>query len=179
MPRVGRHHGMKDSVFHSSVLSRNWWATVARGIMAIAVGILAWARPDIFWVSLMLVFSAYPVDDGLLAIIAPMSAEGRDRACHLLEGVFGLVAGVIVVLFPGPRGNGHRARDRALGRRYRLLEVLSAILLHSRDRWRLVARSWLTHGDHCAPGFRACVVLLCHVRPVARVRRSVGVPSPR
>jgi uncharacterized membrane protein HdeD (DUF308 family) len=164
-------------VFFIAACSLETGRQQSRGIIAIAVGILARARPDSFWVSLMLVFSAYAVVDGLLAIIATMSAEGRDRACHLLVGVLDLVAGVIDVLYPGSRGNGHRARDRALGRRYRLLEVLSAILLHSSDRWRLVARSWRTHGDHCAPGFRACAVLLCRVRPVARVLRSVGVPS--
>ena len=68
-------------------LSRNWWATVLRGVVAIGLGIFAWARPDIFWASLVLVAGAYLAVDGLFAIAAAITGETGDRWLHLLEGI--------------------------------------------------------------------------------------------
>ena len=56
-------------------LSRNWWATVLRGLLAIRVGILAWTRPENFWTSLVLVFGVYAVVDGVFAIAAVMTGK--------------------------------------------------------------------------------------------------------
>jgi uncharacterized membrane protein HdeD (DUF308 family) len=81
-------------------LSRNWWATVLRGVAAIALGIFAWARPDIFWASLVLVFGVYAVVDGIFAFVAAVKGEGGDRWLHVVEAVLGIGAGVIVFLFP-------------------------------------------------------------------------------
>ena len=87
-----------------NALSRNWWATVLRGLLAFAVGILAWTRPEVFWASLVLVFGVYAVVDGGFAILAAITGETRDRALHLLEGVLGVVAGLIVFLYPDQAG---------------------------------------------------------------------------
>ena len=83
-----------------NALSRNWWATVLRGLLAFGVGILAWTRPEIFWASLVLVFAVYAVVDGLFAIAAAVKGETRDRVLHLLEGVLGIVVGLVVFLYP-------------------------------------------------------------------------------
>ena len=87
-----------------NALSRNWWATVLRGLLAIGVGILAWTRPEIFWASLVLVFAVYAIVDGLFAIVAAIKGETRDRVLNLLEGVLGIVVGVIVLLNPDQAG---------------------------------------------------------------------------
>jgi uncharacterized membrane protein HdeD (DUF308 family) len=87
-----------------NALSRNWWATVLRGLLAIGVGILAWTRPEIFWASLVLGFAVYAIVDGLFAIVAAIKGETRDRVLHLLEGVLGIVVGVIVLLYPDQAG---------------------------------------------------------------------------
>jgi uncharacterized membrane protein HdeD (DUF308 family) len=87
-----------------TALSRNWWAVVLRGVLAVGLGVFAWARPDIFWASLVLVFGIYAVVDGLFAIAAAFSGDSRDRWSHLLEGVLGIVAGGIVFFYPGQAG---------------------------------------------------------------------------
>jgi uncharacterized membrane protein HdeD (DUF308 family) len=87
-----------------NALSRNWWATVLRGVLAIGVGVLAWLRPDIFWASLVVVFGVYAVVDGLFAIVAAITGETRDRAVHLLEGLVGIAVGLIVFLYPDQAG---------------------------------------------------------------------------
>lgn len=87
-----------------SALSRNWWATVLRGLLAIGVGILAWSRPDFFWASLVLVFGVYAIVDGAFAIIAAIQGEIRDRAIHLFEGILGMVVGALVFFYPDRAG---------------------------------------------------------------------------
>ena len=68
-----------------SALSRNWWATVARGIIAIAIGIFAWARPDICWASLPPISWRVPgIAAGLIVVLYP------DRAGTAIVLVIGL-----------------------------------------------------------------------------------------
>ena len=87
-----------------TALSRNWWATVLRGLLAIGVGILAWSRPDVFWAALVLVFGVYAIVDGVFAIVAAKQGETRDRAIHVLEGVLGVAVGILVFLYPDQAG---------------------------------------------------------------------------
>ena len=64
----------------------------------------AWYRPDIFWASLVLVFGVYAIIDGVFAIVAASKGETRDRAFHLLEGLLGIVVGLIIFLYPDQAG---------------------------------------------------------------------------
>jgi uncharacterized membrane protein HdeD (DUF308 family) len=81
-------------------LSRNWWATVLRGLVAIGLGVFAWVRPDIFWASLALVLGAYLLVDGLFTIAAAIKGETGDRWLHLIEGILGVGASAIIFLYP-------------------------------------------------------------------------------
>ena len=87
-----------------NALSRNWWATVLRGLVAIALGVFAWTRPELFWGSLVLVFGVYAAVDGVFAIVAAVMGKTGDRWLHLGEGVLGIAAGAIVFLYPGEAG---------------------------------------------------------------------------
>jgi len=122
-----------------NTLSRNWWATVLRGLLAIAVGILAWTRPEIFWTSLVLVFAVYAIVDGLFAIAATMTGEPRDRALHLLEGVLGIVVGVIVFLYPDQAGTAIVLLIGLWAAATGIVEIVSAVRLRREieDEWLL------------------------------------------
>ncbi len=85
-------------------LSRNWWATVLRGLVAIGLGVFAWARPDIFWGSLVLVAGVYLAVDGVFAIVAGVRGESGDRWLHLIEGLVGIGAAAIIFLYPDLAG---------------------------------------------------------------------------
>ncbi|MBA3451335.1 MAG: DUF308 domain-containing protein, partial [Chloroflexia bacterium] len=85
-------------------LSKNWWATVVRGVAAIGLGLFAWARPDVFWPSLIVVFAIYAMVDGVFAIAAVVKGNSGDRWLHLLEGIFGIGAAISIVLFPERAG---------------------------------------------------------------------------
>jgi len=54
-------------------LSRNWWAVLLRGVLAILFGILAFAWPGITLEVLVLFFGAYALVDGVFALIAGLS----------------------------------------------------------------------------------------------------------
>lgn len=81
-------------------LSRNWWAFVIRGIVAIALGVLAFAYPGATLVALIAVFAAYAIFDGILAIAAGISVDGGPRWMFILGGILGIVIGVLTINRP-------------------------------------------------------------------------------
>ena len=85
------------------VLSRNWWALALRGLAAIVFGVLAFAWPGITLWALVLLFGAYMLVDGIFAIVAAVRVAGRERRWWLLlvEGVLGVLAGLVAFLWPG------------------------------------------------------------------------------
>lgn len=86
-----------------SVLVRNWWAFVIRGVLAILFGAIALFTPAVTMLSLVIVFAAYAATDGVFAIVSAVRAakEGERWSLLALEGVAGIVAGIAAVMWPG------------------------------------------------------------------------------
>jgi uncharacterized membrane protein HdeD (DUF308 family) len=84
-------------------LTQNWWALVVRGIAAILFGILAFARPGITLVALIIIFAAYAIIDGIFAIAAAINASRAEERwwALLLEGLCGIIAGTLAFVLPG------------------------------------------------------------------------------
>jgi uncharacterized membrane protein HdeD (DUF308 family) len=80
-------------------LARYWWAVALRGLLAVLFGLAAFLWPGITLVSLVLLFGAYALVDGIFAIVAAFRA--REWWPLLLEGVAGIAAGVATFLWPG------------------------------------------------------------------------------
>ena len=89
--------------FMISALIRNWWAFVARGALAILFGLYALFLPGVTMLSLVLLFAAYCIGDGVFAITAAMRAAktGERWGMLLLEGIVDLLAAAAAVLMPG------------------------------------------------------------------------------
>src|SRR4051794_34974783 len=85
------------------ILARNWWALALRGLFAVLFGIAAFAWPGITLGALVLLYGAYAFVDGVFAIAAALAGrtEGLPWWALLLEGVFGIAAGVIAFAWPG------------------------------------------------------------------------------
>jgi uncharacterized membrane protein HdeD (DUF308 family) len=76
---------------------------ITRGILALAVGIIALAWPQVTVLALVIVFAVYAfIAAGLQAARAFSSANAGPVAGHLLLALADLAAGVIALAWPGP-----------------------------------------------------------------------------
>src|SRR5918911_523865 len=84
-------------------LARNWWALALRGVAAVIFGVLVFAWPGASLAVLVALFGAYAFVDGLFALAATVraSVEGRRVWPLLVEGVAGIAAGIVTVIWPG------------------------------------------------------------------------------
>jgi uncharacterized membrane protein HdeD (DUF308 family) len=83
--------------------SVNWWALLLRGIVAVIFGILAFAWPGVTVLSLVFVFGAYAIVDGIFAIAAGTRAPAGTGSwwMMLLMGIFGIIVGILAFVWPG------------------------------------------------------------------------------
>lgn len=86
-----------------TVMIRNWWVFALRGALALIFGILAFIWPQATLLTLVLLFGAYALVDGIFAVIAGISSYGtHDRWwAVLLEGIFGILLGGLTLFWPG------------------------------------------------------------------------------
>ena len=77
----------------SKELSRDSWLFIVRGIVAIAVGILAFVYPAPTLAALIVVFGFYAVFNGVLAIAAGLEAFARPNWWLVAGGIAGIVIG--------------------------------------------------------------------------------------
>lgn len=80
-------------------LARNWWALALRGLAAVLFGLLTFFLPGITLVTLVLLFGAYALADGLFNIVAFVRVASHHWAL-LLEGVIGIIAGILTFAWP-------------------------------------------------------------------------------
>jgi uncharacterized membrane protein HdeD (DUF308 family) len=81
-------------------LSGSWWAFVVRGLVALAIGILAFVQPGATLIALVAVFAAYAIVDGVLAIAAGVTVDGGPRWMFILGGILGIVVGLVTINRP-------------------------------------------------------------------------------
>ena len=84
------------------VLVRNWWAFVIRALFAIVFGLIALFMPGVTMLSLVLVFAAYTIADGIVAIISGVRAAQTQERWGLLifVGIFNILAGIAAAAWP-------------------------------------------------------------------------------
>jgi uncharacterized membrane protein HdeD (DUF308 family) len=93
---------MRVSVVDVDSLSRNWWAVSLRGLAGILFGIITFFAPGISLAALVLLFGAYAFADGVLTMITAIRRRGADRWwLLLLNGLVGIAAGILTLLWPG------------------------------------------------------------------------------
>lgn len=86
----------------TTLLAQNWWVIALRGVFAIIFGVIALLMPGVTIAALVLLFSAYMLVDGVLAIVAGIRAARRHErwGMLLLEGIVDLIAGAIAFVAP-------------------------------------------------------------------------------
>ncbi len=87
----------------ASLLKRMWWITLLRGVLAILFGIVVLTMPGIALASLILVFGAYLVVDGVFTVVHAI--QGRKETPRwwmmLIEGLIAGALGVYTLCTPG------------------------------------------------------------------------------
>jgi uncharacterized membrane protein HdeD (DUF308 family) len=83
-------------------LARNWWSLVIRGLAGVAFGVITFLRPGITLVTLVFLFAAYALINGVMSIVgAVRAAERHERWTSLvIEGAVGIAACAVAVLWP-------------------------------------------------------------------------------
>ena len=76
---------------------------IVRGILALAIGVMALAWPQVTVLALVILFAVYAfIAAGLEAVRAFSSAKPGPVFGHLLLGLVDLAAGVVALAWPGP-----------------------------------------------------------------------------
>lgn len=84
-------------------LADNWWVVLFRGLFAVIMGILAVMMPGITLVSLLMVYGAFTIADGITAIWIGVAARHGERIWWemVATGALAILAGLVVSLWPG------------------------------------------------------------------------------
>jgi len=84
-------------------LAQAWWLVLLRGIAGILFGILAFVWPGLTLLTLILLYGAYALVDGIFALIAAFTGRvgGAPTWWLIVIGLFGLAAGVVTFAWPG------------------------------------------------------------------------------
>jgi uncharacterized membrane protein HdeD (DUF308 family) len=87
----------------SEILAESWWAVGLRGSLGIAFGLICLLVPAAAILALVLLFSAYMLVDGALAIVSGIKAaqSGQRWGLLILEGIVDIAAGAVAFLWPG------------------------------------------------------------------------------
>lgn len=84
-------------------LAKSWWVLLLRGIAAIVFGVLAFAWPGLTLVTLVLLYGAFALVDGVLSLIAAFTSSAKPIPTWwlIVVGLLGIGAGVVTFLWPG------------------------------------------------------------------------------
>jgi uncharacterized membrane protein HdeD (DUF308 family) len=113
------------------VLTRYWWALIARGVIAVALGVMVWAWPAITVDALIIVFGIYAFADGIFLLVKAIGGwKARDdRWLLLFEGLMGIGIGVITFFAPGVTAIGLLFYIAAWSLTTGILEIVGAVRL--------------------------------------------------
>jgi uncharacterized membrane protein HdeD (DUF308 family) len=84
-------------------LAQNWWAIVLRGVAAVLFGLCAFVWPGLTLAALVLLYGAYALADGVLAVAwAIVKRHGGSFPWGmLLAGLASIAVGVLTFMWPG------------------------------------------------------------------------------
>ena len=81
-------------------LARRWPLVTARGAVAILFGVLALIWPGVTLLTLVLLWAAYTVVDGVIALVVAVRGATDHRVTMGLVGLLGIGAGLVAFIWP-------------------------------------------------------------------------------
>ena len=84
-------------------LAKCWWLLLLRGIFAILFGVLAFIWPGLTLVTLVLLYGAFALVDGVTSLIAAFTGSAKPVPTWWLVvvGLLGIAAGIVTFAWPG------------------------------------------------------------------------------
>jgi uncharacterized membrane protein HdeD (DUF308 family) len=129
-------------------VTARWWALVIRGLAAVAFGILTFFKPSISLLSLVILWGAYALVDGVFAIVHSIRGARivQGWGWLLAGGIVSIGAGVVAFLWPGITALAFLVVISAWALLTGIAEIVTAIRLrrHLRGEWMLAASGILS-----------------------------------
>jgi uncharacterized membrane protein HdeD (DUF308 family) len=127
-----------------STLTDNWRALALRGIVALIFGLVVLFWPGLVLAVLAILFGIYAALDGAITFVPALRSQerGMKRTLPLAEGVVGIVAGLVAILWPGLTTSGLVYVIAGWALVTGVLKILTAVLLRSE-----VENGWLLAGS--------------------------------
>lgn len=84
------------------MLARNWWVFLLRGLLAVIFGILAIVWPEVSLLTLITLFGAFALVDGIFSVVVGISSYGEHERwwAILLAGLAGIIFGGLTLFWP-------------------------------------------------------------------------------
>ncbi len=84
-----------------STLAKSWWILALRGAVSVLFGLIVIAWPSVPLRTLTVLFGLYAVTDGITCAGFGIASEENRTAVFVAGGVVGLVAGLLMLTYPG------------------------------------------------------------------------------
>jgi uncharacterized membrane protein HdeD (DUF308 family) len=125
-----------------SILSRNWWLMLLRGIVAVAFGILIFVQPQISLQVLVYLFGVYALAEGILGLWVALQARNDIESWWvlLLWGLLGIAVGILAFAKPGITALALLFYIAIWAIATGVLEIVAAVRLRQliKDEWLLI-----------------------------------------
>jgi len=84
-------------------LAKAWWLVLLRGLLSIVFGVLAFIWPAITLFALVVLYGAFALADGVVALIGAFTGRLKPLPTWwlVLVGLAGIGAGIVTLLWPG------------------------------------------------------------------------------
>ena len=118
----------------------NWWLLALRGLIAVVFGVLAFMWPNATLLTLVLLFGAFALVNGILSLIlAAKTPKGYPKVSSLiLGGLLGILAGLVTFVMPGITALGLLILIAAWAIVTGIMEFVAAIRLR-----KIINNEWL------------------------------------
>jgi uncharacterized membrane protein HdeD (DUF308 family) len=82
---------------------RGWWLFLVRGLLALAIGVIALVDPGATLAALITLLGAFFIVDGVFAVVKAVRVMRTDSSWWLLllSGLVSIAAGIVVFAWPG------------------------------------------------------------------------------
>jgi uncharacterized membrane protein HdeD (DUF308 family) len=123
-------------------LAKNWWLILLRGLCAILFGALTFIWPGVSLFTLVLLYGAFALADGIFALAAAITGNTPTPRWWLaIVGLLGIAVGTMTFLWPGVTAVVLLVFIACWAIAIGILQIVGAIQLRKEihDEWLLIA----------------------------------------